>query len=211
MFVFHTTYDLNLFNLISVDFFNDPFWFYLPRLIVALFLTATGMSLVVAHQNGTDYQKFFKRFFKIIFFSALISLFTYLFFRARWIYFGTLHCIAICSLVSILFINRPKLSLFFSLLVIFVMNFYHINTQTFSRLIDHPSMDFIPPFPWMGFVWFGIFLAHQSISNIKINFYSFTKVISFFNRHSLWIYLIHQPIIFGIVYLIHYIAKSPSV
>jgi uncharacterized membrane protein len=47
----------------------------------------------------------------------------------------------------------------------------------------------------------GVFFAHKKIHLIKIPENSALKVLSYLGRHSLLIYLIHRPIVFGLLSL----------
>lgn len=201
MIFFHGTYDLSLFNYLKIDFHVEPFWFWLPRLIVALFLTTVGASLVLTYGQKLDGSKFLKRQLKLFLLSISVSLMTYWFFPDRWIYFGTLHCITVTSLVGIFFIHRPNLSLILSFAILLIMLIFKWDTMTLSGLFPIRSMDFIPPYPWMGWVWLGIFLGHQPWINNKMQISAIDPQVKFLSRHSLLIYLIHQPILFSSIYL----------
>ena len=201
MIFFHTTFDLGIFGFNHINFYEEPFWFWLPRLIVALFLTSVGASLVFTYNLELNLQKFLKRQSKLIFFSLCVSLMTYIFFESNWIYFGTLHCITVTSFIGILFIKRPNLSLALSLCIFIIMLVFKWDTSTLSALYPIKSMDFIPPYPWMAWVWFGIFLGHRSWIKTPIHFKRFRPILNFLSRHSLGIYLIHQPILFSVIYL----------
>jgi uncharacterized membrane protein len=201
MIFFHITFDLGIFGFNQINFYEQPFWFWLPRLIVAFFLTSVGASLVFTYKKTFDSKKFMKRQLKLIFLSICVSLMTYIFFRANWIYFGTLHCIAVTSFIGIIFIKKPYISLALSIGVLFIMLIFKWDTSTLSDLYPIKSMDFIPPYPWMAWVWFGIFLGHQSWITKPLNYPRIKPFVNFVSRHSLGIYLIHQPIIFSVIYL----------
>ena len=196
MIIFHLFYDLNLFGLVKIDFQNDTFWFLLPRIIVFLFLFCVGISLAISHSQRIQWRKFTFRLLKISFFAILISFFTYLCFRANWVYFGTLHCIAVCSLLALPLAKHPKTACLLGiLLLIFGQNLPWIK-------LPHTSMDYIPIFPWLGVVLLGIVAFHLRLHKVgrKEN-----RIISFLGRHSLVIYLLHQPILYGLVLLLNYV------
>ena len=69
MIFFHLSYDLASFNYVTINFKLNPFWFYLPRLIVTLFFLSAGASLYLAHGVGAlHWIKFFKRQLQLLFF-----------------------------------------------------------------------------------------------------------------------------------------------
>ena len=200
MIFFHLSFDLNNFGLIKVDIFQAPFWYFLPRLIVFLFLFAVGMSLTMAHRDHVHWRSFWKRFFKIVAFAILISIVTYYMFPDNWIYFGTLHAIALISLMSLPFLKRPKISIVIFLLLFIPSIFFDWNIPWFE--LPHPSWDYIAPFPWFGASLLGVFAAHKGFQYIQIPNNRVIRSLNYLGRHSLFIYLIHQPILFGLTYLV---------
>lgn len=201
MVFFHLFYDLNIFGFVQIDFQREAFWFILPRIIVFLFLFCVGISLAISHSQGIKWRKFTYRFLKILFFALLISIFTYFVFPQNWVYFGTLHCIAISSLLALPFIKYPRLSLLIGLALL-------ASALTGHNLpwpkLSHNSMDYIPIFPWLGVVLGGIAAFHWKIHTlIKKNH----PLISYVGRHSLLIYLLHQPLLYGMVLLLSFIRN----
>lgn len=205
MIFFHLSFDLNHFNLIKVDIIHAPFWYALPRIIVFLFLFAVGMSLTLAHRLQIRWKPFWLRFLKIAFFALIISVVTYILFPENWIYFGTLHAIALISVLSLPLINRPRLSLFGALLL-FIPALFLDKTIPWIQL-PHQSWDYISPFPWLGASLLGIFAVHKEYHLIMLPDNAFANSLNFLGKHSLFIYLIHQPLLFGIVYLLSLIIK----
>lgn len=198
MIIFHFFYDLKIFGFVNIHFTRDPFWYYLPRFIVFLFLFSMGLALPLVHSPHIRWKPFWKRLGKISFFALLISLFTYFFFRERWIYFGTLHCIALTSLLAIGQVNWrwPNLALAFAILIPSALGY----DLPFFRL-PHPAMDYISIFPWIGVVWLGIFCFHQGLHARRIAPFFGENFFLYLGRHSLGIYLLHQPILFSTVWL----------
>lgn len=85
------------------------------------------------------------------------------------------------------------------------------------------SADYFPLFPWMFIFFFGAFcgayfLKKQSIDNQlkiqqknfldKLLYKNYTPFFSFMGRNSLLIYLVHQPVIYGILYIAGLIIKQ---
>ncbi len=202
MAIFHFSYDLTNFGFINIDFYKDPVWLIFPRIIVFLFLFCVGLSLPLSHLPKIKWNKFFVRFFKIVIAAIAISVFTYIAFPKQWVYFGTLHCIATCSLLALPFLNFPKISLLLGI-ALPVMAFLDINIPWIN--LGHKSMDYIPVFPWLGVVLIGIFAHSVRFHQLPIPNYIGNRQLQFLGRHSLIIYLIHQPLLFVIVYLIRII------
>lgn len=206
MIFFHFSFDLNNFGFLQTDMLHHPFWYALPRIIVFLFLFAVGMSLTIAHREMIRWKPFWKRFFKIVFFAIVISIATYFLFPDNWIYFGTLHAIALVSLMTLPFLKWPRTSLVLALGLFLPSMFLDINLPWFS--LPHQSWDYIAPFPWIGASLLGVFAVHQGLHQLSLPSNALVKSLNYLGKHSLFIYLIHQPILFGSVYLARLLLKS---
>ena len=71
------------------------------------------------------------------------------------------------------------------------------------RLPPYYTEDLVTVFPWFALVLIGIFLVAKGwhiYPQLKPNLIS--KKVGFLGRHSLLIYMIHQPILFGLVMLV---------
>ncbi len=199
MIIFHFSFDLDYFGIIKIDIVNAPFWYFFPRLIVFLFLFAVGMALSLAHKNGIKWKSFGKRLLLISFWATIISLATYQFFPEHWIYFGTLHAIAVVSVFSLPFLRRPWEALIVGLCLFIPSITYDVTIPWIS--LSHSSWDYISPFPWLGASLLGIFATHKKLYLVSLPQNTFVKSLNYMGKHSLLIYLIHQPILFGILML----------
>lgn len=200
MIFFHASFDLNHFGFIHVDIIHGKFWYFLPRLIVFLFFFAVGMSLKVVHGEKIRWKHFNQRLIKLIFFALLISVVTYFLFPDNWIYFGTLHSIALCSILSLPFLKHEKLALIVALALFIPSIFFDYNLPFFE--LPFSSFDYISPFPWVGAPLLGIFAVKKNFHLKTIPEHKLTKYLNYLGKNSLVIYLIHQPILFGIIALI---------
>ena len=205
MIIFHFFYDLHVFRLVTIDFSRDLFWWSFPRFIVFLFLIAVGMSLALVNHNGIQWSVFWKRFIKIAFFALLISVATYFGFRKNWIYFGTLHCIALASLCALPFLQRPKLSLLTTVAILTPLAFGY--RYPFFKL-PHQAMDYIPLLPWFAIVTLGIFLFHQGLHLVSFPSFIGKRKLIWLGKHSLKVYIVHQVILFPLVYLLSVLLRN---
>lgn len=197
MIIFHFSFDLDHFGLVTFDIVHHPFWYFFPRLIVFLFLFAVGMSLRLAHFPAIKWNSFFKRLFLIVFWAIVISVVTYIAFPENWIYFGTLHAIAVVSIMTLPFLKYPRVSLIIGLLL-FIPSITLDLTLPWIQL-PHSSWDYISPFPWVGASLLGIFAAHKGLHRFLLPENKLFKSLNYLGRHSLFIYLTHQPILFGLL------------
>lgn len=201
MIIFHTCYDLRMFHYINWDF-SHGFWYGFPRVIAFTFLFCVGMSLNYGHTPKPNWQSLKKRSLKLGGAALVISLGTYFVFPAQWIFFGTLHCIFVGSILGVLVVNHRKLAS--SLLIMILILQYGIgyDIKWVSSILQKPSMDFIPIYPWFWAILLGI-ISGPYLSRISLlKDMKPRPFLNFLGTHSLKIYLIHQPVIFGVIWLV---------
>ena len=209
MIAFHFIYDLNTFGFTEIPLFTHWAGIAWRCLIVFLFLSAVGISLVIAHGKKLNLQKFLKRLIYLGIAALLVSSGTYIMFPDGWVYFGILQLIWVSSIIAIGFIKLPKTSLIIALLILFGSLFNQPNFNIFTTILGPylpaTSVDYYPLCPWLSFVFIGIYLGHfpyyQKIFSIRI---IWLEVIG---RHALIIYLTHQIILFGAVSLTYYLLN----
>ncbi len=201
MIFFHFSYDLAMFDFVDIDFQKDFFWWFLPRLIVFLFLFSVGMSSCLGHWPQLKKRPFFLRLAKVAGGAAAVSLVTYLYMPDRWIYFGTLHCITLSSIAILPFMGRPILSLIVGLILPITKWVFHLGPNWFS--LPHQSLDYIPFTPWFGICLLGVFAFHHGLHKLVVPAPAMIKKsLKFLGRHSFLIYITHQLILYGTVYLV---------
>ncbi len=215
MFVYHFSFDLNYYQFIDANFYNDPFWIYFRILIVSLFLWLVGVSLWLASDKGFTLFHFSKRLGWLIAAAALVSYSSYLTFPGSYIYFGILHFIIIASLVGLLFVRLYYSNLLLGILLIIIGTtvsfpaFNHDTLQWFGLMTHKPvTEDYVPFLPWFGVVLLGLFSGRFIFKQRHLMFISRwrekTKLqasIACMGRHSLLIYLLHQPLFMGILFV----------
>ena len=211
MVVFHISFDLNNFNFINIDIYNGLFWKYFRLLILTLFILSVGISLELTNKNTIDLKKNLKRSILLLFFSTLISISSYFIFPNTWIYFGVLHFIAFGSILGLLFIKLKWLNLFIGSSVVIGSFFNFIDMHwlynSLQELLYLPrkTEDLVSFTPWFGVLLIGIFIAKKELYLFTLRENKFTLFISYLGKHSLVIYLIHQPIFFGISLTMNYL------
>ncbi len=215
MVYFHFSYDLTYYKLADFDFYRDPYWLNLRTLIVSLFLTLVGISLVLATRNGINKKRFLRRLGLLLVFSALITLNSYIMFPGRTIIIGILHFIAIASVLGLLFVRRYLLSLVLGVGLIlldyfFQHEFFNQPWLHWIGLMTHKpaTEDYVPLIPWFGVVLIGIFIGQSLFRSERLSalfaFHSGSGVargLALAGRHSLIIYVLHQPVLFGLLWV----------
>ena len=197
MIIFHFTYDLDMFGYVDINFTQDPFWYWFPRFIVFLFLICVGVSLCLSHSGGIRWKSFNKRIAILLALAAGISIATYVIFPENWIYMGILHCIALCSIAALPFVNRPILA---AVLGVLILGLFATNVIHFWPKMDHSSKDYIPFIPWIAIVLLGIASFHAGLHKLRSPIYRYFRFLNPLSKHSLLIYIVHQPILIGLVY-----------
>jgi len=211
---YHFAFDLRLLEFIETDISNHLGWFIFARILSGSFLVLSGVGLVFAHHRGMRWRAFFKRFLVIGVAALGITLVTFFTYKEIFVYFGILHAIAIFSLMALLFLRAPLWLL--SALTLFVLSlplFYRnpiFDEKIFSwvGLWDTPPMtgDLVPIFPAFGLVLVGVFAARILLKYNLVGWLAsfspagiWARFLVKAGRWSLIIFLIHQPILLGIL------------
>ena len=210
MIAFHFLYDLDSFGFIDVPLFSHWIPIAWRYLIVFLFLSAVGISLVLAHGKQLNSSKFFKRLMLLGLAALTVSFGTYIMFENAWVYFGILHLIWVSSIISIFFVKLPKVSLLLAIAILFGAIFDLPNLGFIVNIaqpyLPQGSIDYYPLFPWLSFVLIGIYLGHHPFYRMAFTFRM--QWLEILGRHALIIYLIHQVVLFGLVSFVYYLLNS---
>lgn len=209
MALYHLLWDLNYEGVISVGIGIDWQWISFQRSIVMGFLLLVGASLWLAHRDGINWRGFWKREALLIAAALGVSVVTWFQFGEYFAYFGILHAIALFSLMALPFVRAPvwvsgataALFLLLPLASSALFNPRWLSWIGFFR--DVPmTADLVPVFPWFGVVLLGMIgmrLLHATPLFTWQSQNPVPRMLAFMGRWSLWIYLIHQPVIFGLL------------
>ena len=208
MIIFHLVFDLNYFQFVRITFLDNPYWIVFGRSVLILFLICVGMGLAIVHKEGIKWNLVKRRFYKIGGWALVITIVTYILFPKNFIFFGVLHCIAFTSLAGVFFVKRPKLSLLLCLILVIPDLIFQPTLIPISEWLGVTSADYIPFYPWMGIVLLGIYLESINFHKIPLKRNFLLKTFETIGKHSLKIYILHQPIIFGIFFFIYRLRHS---
>ena len=215
MVLFHFLWDLKYFGFINFNLYSG-FWGYFQVATASLFLLLAGMMVALGTQKYGEMGSFnlVKRGAFIFSVGVLITFVTYLIFPNDFIYFGILHLIGVSIIIAIPIAKRKLIPLIVGL--IFIVLPLLINLQSFGIdllvwvgfAVPKSTLDFEPVIPWMGAFLVGVFLFNLFYNGGKRNFKLkdnqgfFSRKLQFLGKKSLVIYLVHQPVMFLIVYLV---------
>ena len=208
MIIFHFVFDLNFSRVFYITFLNNPLWIGFGRLILTIFLICVGMGLALAHKTGIQWSSAKQRFYKIGGWALIITIITYILMPKHFIFFGVLHCIAVMSVVCVFFVNRPKLSLLLCILIFLPYFIFQPTLIPLSKWLKVSSIDNTPLYPWIGMVFLGIYLESINFHKIYLKKNLVTKPFEVMGKHSLKIYLVHQPVLIGLLLLFSKLKDS---
>lgn len=224
MAIYHFTWDLEFFGYVPPGMTAVGGWKLFARAIASSFLFLVGVSLFLAHARTVRWRPMLWRLGMVAGAAAAISLVTWFAVPNGFIFFGILHQIALASLLGLAFLRLPALvTLAAAALVVAAPHFLR------SPAFDHPALwwlglapmnprsnDYVPVFPWFGAVLCGIAAAKvcatrgwlERIASLPTP--AWQRQLVFLGRHSLAFYLIHQPVLIGLVWLASQLVPPPD-
>ncbi|MDD1696042.1 MAG: DUF1624 domain-containing protein [Methanoregula sp.] len=213
MIIFHIVFDLFFFRILPISIYSG-FWRYFAYATASLFLLIVGISLTISRARAASVMtktalalKFVYRGAGIFLLGLIVTFVTWLYLGEGFVVFGILHLIGISIIISPLFFPLKKYTIPAGLLFI-VTGWFFATLAGPSWLIPlgiHPatfwSVDYEPLFPWFGMVLIGMglgeFLYPEGVRTFKLPSLPQETIqkITLPGRHSLLIYLVHQPVI----------------
>jgi uncharacterized membrane protein len=212
---YHFSWDLELFGYLAPGTASSGFLKYYARAIASSFLFIVGFSLVLATLNGIKWRPFLIRLCQVGAAASVISVATYYAVREGWIFFGILHHIVLASLIGLLCVRLHWAIVLLSAALAFALPYAGlIVTQTqwlsFIGLYTTPpsSNDFVPLLPWLSASLTGIAAAKIALAHTWLETFAKPKAtkaparqLKFLGQHSLLFYILHQPLLIGLVWL----------
>jgi len=211
MFVFHFIWDLGHFGHIDPDFPYTKGVKDFGHAIAFAFLFIAGVGLVLAHGGGIRWRAFARRLLIVAGAAALVSAGTYVAFPQNYVFFGILHCIAAASLLAAPFLTRAgpaalagailagAAPLLFSGPLFDAPLLRWIGLSTAMPFTN----DYRPLFPWSGALLLGVAAAKFCGARVGApagaGFSGRSgRGLRLLGRHSLLLYLLHQPVLFAL-------------
>ncbi len=213
MAVYHFSWDLSFFSLADLRVTENPLWIAFARSIAGSFLALVGVGLYLAHGAGVRRRSFLRRLAIIVAAALAITVTSRLADPDGVILFGILHNIAVSSVLGLFFLRAPlalvigtaiaclAAPLLFTSPAFNGLGFVWLGLA--SEII--PANDYNPLLPWFGMVLLGIAVA-RIVPRDKWPAWQprdiVTRTLALFGRYSLLFYLLHQPLLFGIVWAV---------
>jgi uncharacterized membrane protein len=211
MVAYHALWDLAYYRLIEAGIGTSPAWVISQRSIVTAFLLLAGAGLWLAHGHGINWRGFWKRQALLVAAALGVTAVTWFQFGADYLsYFGVLHAIALFSLLALPLLRAPVwLVLAVAALVLglpAVVSHDMFNAKALSWIgffTETPeTADLVPVFPWFGVVLLGMVGMRLAANWEALQWRSGAlpvRALARLGRWSLVIYLVHQPVLFGII------------
>lgn len=222
MVFYHFVWDLNFFGLYQGNILGTA-WQSFARFIATNFIFVMGISLTLSFNSyrqkkrqPAPFTKYLRRGGQIFGFGLLITVATYFFIGRGFVIFGILHLLGTSIIVAYPFLHLNKWISLAAGLVVIALGIY------FERfLVSYPwliwlgikqsgiyMVDYYPLFPWSGIALIGVFAGKSLYPHGMSRFswpdlsqVSLIRSLRFLGRHSLLIYLTHQPILIGVLFV----------
>lgn len=213
MAAYHSLWDLGFLRLTPENYALTPAGKVAAHLIAGSFLLLVGVGLVLMNRAGLRPRAIALRFVRIAGAALAITVATAIAFPDSYIFFGILHCIAASSLLALPFLALPPA-------VTAVAGALVLGAP---RLVAHPILDepalfflglgrltpqtndYVPLFPWFGMVLLGLALGRLALPALAASRLGAWRPASgaargaaFAGRHSLAVYLVHQPLLLAL-------------
>lgn len=214
MATYHFTWDLEFFGYVPRGLTGAGAWRIYARCIASSFLFLVGVGLVLAHARAIRWPAFRRRWAQVAGGAAAITAATYVATPGGFVFFGILHHIAAASLLGLLFLRWPWALTALAGIGVVALPWFFETAWTEPKwlawigLADHPpvSNDYVPLFPWFGVVLFGIAAGRLALDAGVLDRLrrlnpglASLRGLRRLGRHSLLFYLLHQPILIGLV------------
>jgi uncharacterized membrane protein len=220
MIAYHFIYDLNYFGWVKLAMTRDQPWVGWRTAIVAQFLLLVGASLVLRSAYKPAWRDFWVRWAQIAAAAVLVSAGTWTMFGPRYVWFGILHFIAVALVLA-----RPLLALgawnlapgaaaiAVGLLVKDAM-FNPTPLNIIGLVTTKPrTEDYVPLLPWFGVVLIGMALGalwrrrgFALVPPLRRLNDAPPRWLVFLGTWSLTVYLVHQPVLMGALWLVRKIV-----
>jgi uncharacterized membrane protein len=220
MILYHFSYDLAYFGLFDVGFFRSGLGLNAGRLIGGSFIFLAGLSLTLSYRRAVSSQppgrslfwKYLWRGVRIFSYGLAITFLTWIFLPKEMIVFGILHLIGASIILAYPFLGLklPNVALAAACVAagLYLSGFDNAWLLWLGTDPGFFMLDYWPIFPWFGVMLLGVFAGNALYGEGRKRSASpapqptSTRPLAFLGRHSLLVYLVHQPILLAALLLL---------
>ena len=207
MVVYHFCFDLRYFGVARWDFEHDIRWLAARTLILSSFLLIAGISAALARRDPAADARWPRHVAVIGGAALLVTAASAMMFPRSFIWFGVLHAIALSLLLARPLVDRPRAAVAAGVIVIaagVMLSSQHFDNRMLGWLgfmTGKPmTEDYVPLFPWSGVLFLGIAAGHALVASnfaMLAPLARMPRALRLLGRHSLAVYLVHQPLLLG--------------
>jgi uncharacterized membrane protein len=217
MVAFHVVWDLANFGYIDPGAPYSPAMKLAGHAIASSFLFIAGVGLVLAHARAADWRPFLRRIGLVAGAAMLVTIGTYLAFPDAFVFFGILHLIAAASLLSAPLLLLPWPAAAIAALAAFAAPMFIASTAFDAPWLSWIGLstfeprtnDYQPLLPWSGVVFLGV-AAGKVLGARARRVAVGSPKLEWLGRHSLALYLVHQPVLFGLFLALAHLNARPA-
>lgn len=220
MIIYHLIWDLVYFGVYQANLLSGS-WQLFPRGIATIFIFVMGLSLTLSDTRERQrrgqppgFKKYLLRGGKIFGLGLIITLLTYFFIGRGFVIFGILHLLGASIILASPFLRLNRwVSLVAGVLVLVAGVLVDRVVVTYPWLIwlgvkqaGVYMVDYYPILPWYGLALLGIFAGYtfypegtRRFTLPDLSGWPPIRGLRFLGRHSLLIYVLHQPILIGLL------------
>ena len=221
MTAYHFCFDLQNAGLLHQNMYDDPVWTWQRTCILSLFLWCAGAGQAIAVRGGQRWPQFWRRWGQIALCALLVTAGSAWMFPQRYIYFGVLHGMLVMLLITRLTVGwgrwlwclgglaiAMKFVAAYALDAGLVGTFLNETRWNWLGLISvkPATEDYVPLVPWLGVMWWGSaagqWWLRWRVAAAPRTLPVFLRPLAFLGRRSLLYYMVHQPVMLGLLWLV---------
>jgi uncharacterized membrane protein len=227
MVIFHLVFDLSFFSLCPVET-SHGFWRIFGYTTAVLFVSIAGVAVTLRAERAvssvakpSQFLPFFRRGVFLIGVGFLVTLGTFVFLHGEgYVLFGILQLIGTSTILAPLFFRFGRKAAIPGVIIILIGWLITLPTGPIWLLwagihpVDYISVDYTPLIPWFGVFLIGMaagsWLYPLGMRTFRVPVWvdRMLYIPSLPGKHSLIIYLVHQPILLLILSVVY--GKIPG-
>lgn len=228
MVLYHAAYDLVMIFHVNILFFHWPVLRFAQSFVAGIFIFVSGIACRYSKSNA-------KRGLIVLALGFVITAVTFYMFKEQAIYFGILHLLGTSMLLFALLQNVLNLFSPFAGMLLFLALFavtyrlpdgmlglgafsFRLPAFLYEARYLLPfgfggmGADYFPLVPWLFLFLAGSFVGIPLRENALPRWFydTHSKPLAAIGRRTIFIYVLHQPILYGILPLIFSLIGKPS-